>query len=136
MISRRQAVLGTETVLLIALGAFIGANGRYLVGQLIESTLFSTALVNIVGSFALGALTQEAKLVGVLSQRSQRILGTGFLSSFTTYSTFVLDTVTAAPMVGVVYVFGSYALGFTGAMLGHVTVSGFTNTTIFGSETR
>ena len=124
MSSRRQALLGTETVLLVALGAFVGANGRYFFGLLIDSTLLSTAFVNVAGSFALGALTQEAQLVGVLSQRSQRIFGTGFLSSFTTYSTFVLDAVTAAPMVGVLYVLGSYALGFTGAMLGHQTVSG------------
>lgn len=134
MISRRQALLGTETAVLIALGAFAGANGRYVLGIVIESTLLSTAVVNVAGSFALGALTQEAHLVGVLSQRSQRILGTGFLSSFTTYSTFVLDAVTAAPAIGIVYVLGSYVLGFTGALLGRGTVTGLSRAETVGSD--
>lgn len=124
MIPRRRVLVGTETVLLIALGAFAGANCRYLLGVAVESSLLSTAFVNVTGSFALGALTREAQIVGVLSQRSQRILGTGFLSSFTTYSTFVLDALTATPAVGAVYVLGSYALGFVGVMLGRQTVAG------------
>lgn len=134
MISRRRALLGTETVLLIAIGAFAGANGRYFLGVVIESTLLSTAVINIAGSFALGALTQEAHLVGVLSQRSQRLFGTGFLSSFTTYSTFVLDAVTTTPAVGILYVLGSYGLGFTGAMLGHQTVTGLSTTETVRSD--
>lgn len=123
MISRRHALRGLETVFLIAFGAFVGANGRYFVGQFIASTLLSTAAVNVAGSFGLGALTQEAHIIGVFSRRSHLVLGTGFLSSFTTYSTFVLDAVTAAPMVGLVYVLGSYALGFIGATMGRLTVS-------------
>lgn len=134
MISRQQALLGTETLLLVALGAFGGANGRYFISLLIDSTLMSTAVVNIIGSFALGALTQEAQLVGIVSRRSHRILGTGFLSSFTTYSSFVIDAVTATPALGVLYILGSYVLGFTGAILGHQTVLRLSTADTVGSE--
>jgi len=134
MISDRQALVGMETVVLIAIGAFAGANGRYLFGLLIESSLLSTAVVNVAGSFVLGALTREAQSVGVLSQGSHRILGTGFLSSFTTYSTFVLDAITATPAVGALYVLGSYGLGFAGAALGYQTVSGLATRDAIGGE--
>lgn len=62
------------------------------------------------------------------------MLGTGFLSSCTTYSTSVLDAVTATPAVGVLYVVGSYGLGFAGAMLGRRTVSGLPTAETVGSD--
>jgi CrcB protein len=46
------------------------------------------------------------------------VLGTGVLSSFTTYSTFALETVQAEPLVGLLNVVGSYGLGFAGVLIG------------------
>jgi hypothetical protein len=80
LVSRQKAVLHAETVLIIAIGAFAGANGRYISGVLIESSLLSTAFVNVLGSFALGTLFYEGELVGLISQRSKILFGTGFLS--------------------------------------------------------
>lgn len=134
MTSRQRGIVRIETALLIALGAFAGANCRYLIGLSIHSSLLSTAFVNVAGSFALGALTQEAQLVGMLSQRSQRVLGTGFLSSFTTYSTFVLDAVAATPVVAMLYVLASYALGFIGAFVGHHAVSSLSTNQTGGND--
>jgi CrcB protein len=45
-------------------------------------------------------------------------LSTGFLSSFTTYSTFALEVATAAPAVAAGYALGSYALGFGAVLAG------------------
>jgi len=119
----RQSPSGyAEPVLLVSLGAFVGANLRYGVGLAIGSSLLSTALVNVLGSYALGVLVSQAEVIDAVSARGQRVLGTGLLSSFTTYSTFVLDTVTAAPLVGVGSLLGSYAFGFAGAVLGCETV--------------
>jgi CrcB protein len=119
---QKQVLVAAESVLLVGIGGFTGSNLRYFSESLITSTLLSTAVVNILGCFALGALFYEKELVGIISDRGRRVLGTGVLSSFTTYSTFVLDTVTAAPRFGLAYLFGSYVLGFTGVLLGRQTI--------------
>jgi len=122
MVDRREILRAVESALLVGIGAFAGANIRYLFELVIEPTLLSTGIVNIVGCFALGVIVYEGQFVGLVSGRSQQVFGTGFLSSFTTYSTFVIDAVTASPAVGMTYVFGSYALGFASVVLGRETV--------------
>jgi len=122
MTGRRPLGKYALSIVLVAIGAFAGANLRYGVGLIVGSSLLSTALVNVLGCYALGVLFYHGQLFGVVSERGQRVLGTGLLSSFTTYSTFVLDTVTATPVTGVVYLFGSYAFGFAGVLLGRETV--------------
>jgi CrcB protein len=74
--------------------------------------------VNVLGSFALGVLFFGSREGDLVSERAMLVAATGFLSSFTTYSTFVIDTVTATPAVAGVYVVGSYALGFGAALAG------------------
>jgi CrcB protein len=106
-----------ETAALVAVGGFAGATLRYLTGQAVAG-LAGTLLVNVVGSFLLGFLVYEAELAGVLSKRGRVVLATGFLSSFTTYSTFALEIATAAPAVAVGYAAGSYALGFMAVLAG------------------
>ena len=106
-----------ETILLIAVGGFAGANLRYFVDLAVPDALVATLLVNVLGSFALGVVLYESLRVGVGSEQARLVLGTGVLSSFTTFSTFVLDAVTAAPTVAAAYVLGSYVLGFTGVLL-------------------
>lgn len=119
---RKRALVATESVLLVGIGGFTGSNLRYFTESLVASTLLSTAVVNILGCFALGVLFFEGEVVGVISDRGRRVFGTGILSSFTTYSTFVLDTVTATPKLGLAYFFGSYVFGFAGVLLGRQTV--------------
>ena len=103
--------------LLVALGAFVGANLRHAVGLGLPG-LAGTLAVNALGSVALGVLLYEARFAGRLSRETRLLLGTGLLSSFTTYSTFVLDAVTATPAIALGYVAASYALGFAGMLLG------------------
>lgn len=111
-----------EAAALVAVGGFAGANLRYGVELFVPSALAATFAVNAVGSFALGVVLSEADRVGVLSQRARYVLATGLLSSFTTYSGFVVDALTAAPAVGVGYVFASYAVGFAAALAGRESV--------------
>jgi CrcB protein len=54
----------------------------------------------------------------MLSGRARLLVGSGFLSSFTTYSTFVVETVQSAPLVALGYVTASYGLGFAGVLVG------------------
>lgn len=106
-----------ETLVLIAIGAFVGANARYFIG-LFYSGLVGTFIANVAGSFCLGFIAYEAAYTGILEERSQLVFGTGFLSSFTTYSTFALETFQASPAFGILNVGASYAFGFAAVLVG------------------
>jgi len=107
-----------EAVLVVGIGGFAGSNLRYFVELVVPSSLMATATVNVLGCLALGFFLYEEIYSDRISQASRTLLATGFIASFTTYSTFVVDAVTTAPTVAAVYVLGSYALGFGAVLLG------------------
>ena len=82
------------TLLLIAIGAAVGAPARYLTDRTIQRLHgglfpFGTLTVNVVGSFILGLVTGgTTSTTGVYA-----LLGTGFCGALTTYSTFGYETV-------------------------------------------
>lgn len=106
-----------ETVLLVAVGGFAGANLRYVLAEALPG-LAGTFGANVLGSLLLGFLVYEAVHTGLLGERTSLVFGTGFLSSFTTYSTFALEVTLAPTLVGVGYVAASYALGFAAVLVG------------------
>lgn len=73
----------------IALGGFLGAMARYLFYLAAESRFrqpkIATLLVNVLGSFLLGAFVGSGNL--------SVFWLTGFLGAFTTFSTMALDAV-------------------------------------------
>ena len=83
-----------QQVALVAFGGSIGAIMRYGVGNIIESGDFptSTFLVNIVGSFSVGLLTVLAIKQGY-SDDFLLFFGVGIIGSFTTMSTFSVETI-------------------------------------------
>jgi CrcB protein len=114
---RRDAVRALETGLLIAVGGAAGANLRYAIGT-VWPGLQGTLVANVTGSFLLGVLLYEALYTDVLAEKTRVVFGTGFLSSYTTYSTFAVET-TAVPLwLGVLNVAGSYALGIAAVLVG------------------
>ncbi len=113
-----------ETIVLIAVGGFAGSALRYAIG-LFAPGLGGTLLVNVVGSFALGIVLYEAMHTGLLGRRTRLIAATGFISSFTTYSTFAVEAALATPVVAVGYVAVSYAFGFAGVLAGRTIVLRF-----------
>ncbi|WP_280361335.1 fluoride efflux transporter CrcB [Nocardia wallacei] len=81
------------TVILVVLGAMIGAPLRYLTDRAVQSRHDSafpwgTFLVNLTGCLVLGGLAGAAVSTPVFA-----LLGTGFCGALTTYSTFGYETV-------------------------------------------
>jgi fluoride exporter len=80
------------TVLLVALGAGLGAPTRYLTDRAIQSrhrTLFpwGTVTVNVLASLILGLVTGAG-----LSANIALLVGTGFCGAMSTYSAFSYET--------------------------------------------
>lgn len=100
--------------LLVAAGGFLGAVSRYGIDVAVgDATGVGTFAVNVIGSFALGFLVTRAT-----TRRTQLFVGTGALSSFTTYSTFAGDAVALGTVDGGLYVLASYVVGLLAAVLG------------------
>jgi len=82
------------TVILIVVGAAIGAPLRYLTDRAVQSrhnSLFpwGTFSVNLTGCLILGALTGAGT---ALPAPALALAGTGFCGALTTYSTFSYET--------------------------------------------
>ena len=127
--SQRHPLVTLETIVLIAMGGALGANMRYSIGTIVPG-LGGTLIANVLGCFVLGFLIYEAQYTGLIAERSLLVFGTGFLSSFTTYSTFALETVQAPLLWGVTNVVASYALGFTAVLVGRATAALVTDESI------
>ena len=81
----------------ICLGGAVGTGARYLVSgwavALLGPTLpFGTLVINVTGSFLLGALMHVGLTTRLLSPTLRVALATGVLGGFTTYSTFNYET--------------------------------------------
>ena len=84
--------------LAVALGGALGAIARYsvyLVIPAVDTRQFpvATLLVNVLGSFLLGVVYVLMVEKSAISQELRPLVTIGFLSAFTTFSTFALETV-------------------------------------------
>ncbi|PYG86860.1 protein CrcB [Ruminiclostridium sufflavum DSM 19573] len=85
-------------VLAVGCGGFLGAASRYLLSIFINrynTSAFpvSTLLINILGSFLIGLLTEILMVQFPDNKKLQLFLTTGILGGFTTFSTFSLETI-------------------------------------------
>ena len=83
-------------ILLVALGGAIGSMARYLTGQVMLRLFgpgfpWGTLTVNLVGSLAIGIVTELIARRFDASAELRLLLVTGFLGGFTTFSAFSLD---------------------------------------------
>jgi CrcB protein len=98
--------------------AFFGAIGgllRYFIG--IELSFWGTILVNLVGCFLLGFLTYFWLNFREVASWLSLGLGTGFVGSFTTFSSFCLDNIKLFLAGQVVLALGYLILSIVGGWL-------------------
>jgi len=110
------------TVLLIALGAGLGAPARYLTDRAVQAWRggafpWGTLLVNVIASLLLGMLTGAGA-----SPQLAALAGTGFCGALSTYSTFSYETLRLAAggrgRAAALNVLLSLAAGIGAAVLG------------------
>ncbi len=87
-----------KMLLAVAAGGAVGAVGRYLVISAVGHVFgtgfpLGTIVVNVVGSFVLGALIEALALVWSPSPELRAMVVVGVLGAFTTFSTFSMDVV-------------------------------------------
>lgn len=114
-------------LLYIAIGSALGGMGRYLLGGLAQRLLATTfpagtLLVNISGSFLLGAILRYAVETPTLTPEMRALLTIGFCGGYTTFSTFSYETLAMLEdgewtRAGV-YVLASVVLSLLGTFLG------------------
>jgi fluoride exporter len=104
------------TLLLVAVASALGAVCRYAVDTAVRARLggiapWGTVVVNATGSAALGVL---AGLVAssAASTDVHVVLGTGFLGAYTTFSTWMVETVAMVQRgaFGAAFVYGGGSL--------------------------
>ena len=114
-------------LLIVAAGGAVGAAGRHLTVAGVTALMghgfpYGTLVVNVAGSFALGALTETAALTWSASQEARAFLAVGVLGAFTTFSAFSLDVVVqierGALGPAALYVLSSVALSVVGLFAG------------------
>lgn len=113
--------------LLIAIGAALGANMRYLVGVWASGRFgadfpYGTFLVNILGSFVLGFLLSLGTGRLQLSPEARLLLAVGFLGAFTTFSSYAVESLNlwrdAGAWRSLLNVLGNNMVGLLAAVLG------------------
>ena len=114
------------TLALVALAAAVGATARFALDHAVSCRVggtfpWGTFAVNVSGSFSLGLLVGLVALRGV-DTAYLVVLGTGFLGAYTTFSTWMVQTVRLleAGSVGRALwnVLGSWGAGTAAAVLG------------------
>mgnify|MGYP000362664628 CR=1 FL=1 len=106
-----------RAVALVAVGGFVGAVCRHGVAVALPAGVpWGTLAANAAGSFALGGLVYGARYGADVSEETRLLVGTGALSSFTTYSTFAAETLALSPALAVGNVAATYGLGLAGVL--------------------
>jgi CrcB protein len=90
-----------SNVLLVGIGGFIGSAMRYLLGGYVQQSSkdifpYGTLVVNVIGCFVIGFLSQLAENRGAFSSEARAFVFIGILGGFTTFSSFGNETLNLA----------------------------------------
>lgn len=109
----------------IILGGFFGAITRYYIGEWIHKPNgfpFGTLSINLFGCFILGWFLTYFTLRKKIRPEFILLIGTGFIGSFTTFSTFSVESIllfhNGLVVYGLLYASSSIVFGLLLAYLG------------------
>ncbi|WP_419887455.1 fluoride efflux transporter CrcB [Neobacillus niacini] len=100
--SREKALFSCERrlnvlkLICVMLGGFFGAVSRYGIGEWLQTDNgfpLGTFLINLAGCFSLGWFLTFITIREYIKSELTLLIGTGFIGSFTTFSTFSLETI-------------------------------------------
>lgn len=92
-------MLSIDSMIIVALGGALGSLFRYILAiwaQTISKSIdfpYGTLLVNLIGCFMIGFLSQLVEARGALTSESRAFTLIGILGGFTTFSAFGNDTI-------------------------------------------
>jgi fluoride exporter len=116
-----------DKYLIIGLGAFLGANARYLLGTWAAQKWgaafpYGTLIINVSGSLALGVFLAATTGRLAIDPRWRLFLAIGFLGAYTTFSTYTYESLQLLLngdwQRGLLNIAGSNLLGLLGAVVG------------------
>jgi CrcB protein len=125
--SWKERKLSLQLIIAVAFGGAIGSVARYLVGIGSGKLLgldfpWGTLIINVVGSFLIGAFVESFALRWDLPQVARVFLTVGICGGFTTFSTFSLDSYLLMDRgewwPAVSYIIGSVILSIAGLVAG------------------
>lgn len=86
-----------QTILLVSIGAILGANLRYFVGQHVAKLIpsswpYGTLIINASGSFLLALFLVWTSERVLADPRWRLIIAVGFCGGYTTFSSYAYET--------------------------------------------
>ena len=114
-------------ILLISVGAALGANARYWIGVWAAKHLgvafpYGTFFVNVTGSLALGFLISLSTERIPITPELRLLLAVGFLGAYTTFSSFAVESLALAQNSGnwqmLLNIFANNLVGLACALAG------------------
>ena len=116
-----------DKVLYISIGAMLGANARYWIGDWAAQKWgtafpYGTLIINLTGSLLLGFFLTIATERFLIDPRLRILIAVGFFGAYTTFSTYAMESFNLLSngqwLYGIFNLLGSTVLGVLAAALG------------------